>query len=129
MFILVGLSYSFSTLAYDLVAECKMNAQLSKLLEHLPREPKSLTWTFLVVASVLYLLYWIGQIIYRLTLHPLARFPGPFLCRIGYLQQCYYEAILNGKFLERLPEYHRKYGKSLSPVEIRTQIIRDGHAS
>ena len=64
-------------------------------------------------ASVLYIAYWTNQIIYRLTLHPLARFPGPFFCRIGYLQQCYYEAILNGKFLEKLPEYHRKYGKLL----------------
>ena len=91
--------------------ERTMNVQFSKLLT---QEPKQLTWILLSAASVLYLLYWTGQIIYRLTLHPLARFPGPFLCRISYLQQCYYEAILDGKFLERLPEYHRKYGKLLS---------------
>ena len=92
-----------------------MAIQPSKLSEVFVQEPKALAWTLFCTAVILYVLYWTGQIIYRLTLHPLARFPGPFLCRIGYLQQCYYEAILNGKFLEKLPEYHRTYGKLLPP--------------
>lgn len=58
----------------------------------------------------LYALYSIAVAVYRLTFHPLAKFPGPFLCRISYLQQCYYEAVLNGKLLQKLPEYHQKYG-------------------
>lgn len=92
-----------------------MDVQLSKLREHLAHDTTSgLAWKLFAAGIVLYLLKATGTIIYRLTLHPLARFPGPFLCRIGYFQQTYYEAILNGKFLERLPAYHRKYGKFLT---------------
>ena len=91
-----------------------MKVQLSELAEKLTQEPKSVAWILFGAVSALYIAYWTGQITYSLTLHPLARFPGPFLCRISYLQQCYYEAILNGKFLKKLPEYHRKYGKLFS---------------
>lgn len=90
-----------------------MSTQLSKLLEQLKQEePSLLTWKVIAAISGLYVTYLAGLVIYRLTLHPLANFPGPFICRISYLQQCYYEAILNGKFLDRFPEYHRKYGES-----------------
>ena len=88
-------------------------AQVLKVREYLAENTGSvLTWKLVVAGIILYLLKSIVTIIYRLTFHPLARFPGPFLCRIGYFQQTYYEAILNGKFLERLPDYHRKYGES-----------------
>ncbi len=63
------------------------------------------------IAAFVYLLYHIQLMVYNLFWHPLARFPGPFLCRASWIQQCYYEAVLNGKLLERLPDYHRKYGK------------------
>jgi hypothetical protein len=61
-------------------------------------------------------LYWTGQFIYRLWFHPLARFPGPFLCRVSYLYQMYFEAIKNGKMLERLPMLHEKYGLTCPPA-------------
>ncbi|KAJ6021661.1 cytochrome P450 [Penicillium herquei] len=64
--------------------------------------------TYGSIVGLLYLIYWIGVVIHRLTLHPLAHIPGPFLCRISSLQQCYFEAILNGRFLERFPFYHKK---------------------
>ncbi|KAI0441398.1 cytochrome P450 [Xylaria telfairii] len=69
---------------------------------------------------MLYLLYISVLIVYRLTLHPLARFPGPFLCRVSSIQQCYHEAILNGKFLDKFPKYHRKYGPvvRINPSEV-----------
>jgi hypothetical protein len=86
----------------------------SKLFEGLKQVrlagQEALLWKLAATAFVVFLAYGTGVAIYRLTLHPLAQFPGPFLCRISYIQQCYYEAILNGKFLERFPEYHRKYG-------------------
>ncbi|PGH13222.1 hypothetical protein AJ79_03780 [Helicocarpus griseus UAMH5409] len=63
---------------------------------------------------------WIITVIYRVTFHPLAKFPGPFLCRISYIYQIYYEAWLNGRMLERLPELHRKYGSvvRINPNEV-----------
>ena len=57
-----------------------------------------------------YILYSIIVMIYRLTHHPLAKFPGPFLCRISWCYEIYYEAILGGKLLEQLPALHEKYG-------------------
>ncbi|KAI3329671.1 cytochrome P450 [Ustulina deusta] len=67
-----------------------------------------------------YAAYNVLLVIYRLTFHPLAKFPGPFLCRVSYLQQCYYEAILNGKFHHQLAGYHQKYGPvvRISPNEV-----------
>jgi len=83
----------------------------TRFFEQLRQEsPKILGWNALAVVSGFCVAYLVGQLIYRLTFHPLAKFPGPFLCRISYLQQCYYEAILNGKFLEKFPKYHQKYG-------------------
>ena len=82
------------------------------LLAQFPQDNKGRAFIFVGGFFVLYTAYWIGVIIYRLTWHPLARFPGPFLCRIGYFQQMYYEAILNGRFLERLPVLHKRYGNS-----------------
>lgn len=55
-------------------------------------------------------------VIYRLSpWHPLARYPGPLLCRISKL----YWAILtqNGRQYEMLGELHKKYG----------DIVRIGH--
>lgn len=64
-----------------------------------------------IALAAVYALYVGVLVVYRLTFHPLAKFPGPFLCRVSYLQQCYYEAILNGKFHDKLAGYHQKYGK------------------
>ena len=86
-----------------------MNAQMVEAFKQVKNLSKL---NFVIATDVLFILYCLGVIVYRLTLHPLARFPGPFLCRISSLQQCYYEAILNGKFLERISDYHRRYGKS-----------------
>ena len=68
-------------------------------------------WTAAKLLGAVIAVYVVGIATYRLTFHPLAKFPGPFLCRVSYWQQCYYEAICNGRFSERLPEYHRKYGE------------------
>ena len=91
--------------------------QISSQIEHLrAQEPKSLAWILFYVISLSYCVYWTGKVIYRLAFHPLARFPGPFLCKIGYLKQGYYEAFLNGMFIHQIVQYHRKYGKPFSIV-------------
>ncbi|KAI1975531.1 hypothetical protein LOZ55_004632 [Ophidiomyces ophidiicola] len=81
---------------------------VSELLKSaaLPSNAIALTVAFFSI----YIAYWIAVAIYRLTLHPLSKFPGPFLCRISWIYQIYYEAILNGRMLERLPALHAKYG-------------------
>jgi hypothetical protein len=84
--------------------------------QNTPETFKGRVLMLISVYAVWYTAYWSAQIIYRLTFHPLAKYPGPFLCRIGYFYQMYYEAILNGKMLERFPMLHEKYGKS-SPMK------------
>ena len=91
-------------------------AILEKIQEALPATFKERLVWFGLLYVVGILIYWTGLAIYNLTLHPLAEYPGPFLCRAGWLYQMYYEAILSGRMLERLPALHRKYGEfSLLP--------------
>jgi hypothetical protein len=84
---------------------------ISKLWGLLWKESATLLWRVFYTLGFLYVVYSIGIAVYRLTLHPLARFPGPFWCRISFLQQCYYEAILKGEFIYEIPKYHERYGK------------------
>ena len=81
------------------------------LLNHLPSTFYDRLVVFTIAYACFCTLYWIVQIIYRLTFHPLARFPGPFLCRIGWYYQMYFEAIKGGKLLEKWPQLHEKYGR------------------
>ncbi|KAF4997554.1 hypothetical protein FGRMN_3759 [Fusarium graminum] len=69
---------------------------------------------------ICYIVYWTGIVIYRLTFHPLAKFPGPFLCRTSWFYQVYFEAFLSGRMLERLPALHEKYGPvvRINPGEV-----------
>lgn len=101
------------------------NEQLSKIQEYATAyEPESLAWQFFGAVRLLYIVYWTGVGIYRLTLHPLADVPGPFLCKITRWQQTYYEAFLNSKFIDEIPGYHRKYGMlTLFPLIINFIVI------
>ena len=62
-----------------------------------------------LAASVL--LTWFTIAIYRLFFHPLAAFPGPKLAAITVLYEAYYDVWKGGKYIFKLNELHRKYGK------------------
>ncbi|KAI9873944.1 MAG: hypothetical protein M1830_010370 [Pleopsidium flavum] len=61
----------------------------------------------LVVATVLLA---ISRIIYRLTLHPLAKFPGPKLAGATNLYAASYDLFNEGLFVKKLTELHDQYG-------------------
>jgi hypothetical protein len=63
----------------------------------------------LIYAPILFLIYTLFKIVYRLTLHPLASFPGPKLAAISSLYNAYYD-ILQPGLVKRLPAMHKKYG-------------------
>ncbi|KAI1741372.1 cytochrome P450 [Xylaria scruposa] len=86
-------------------------------------------WRLACVIATSYSIYILGLVVYRLTFHPLAKFPGPLLCRVSYLPQAYYEAILQGKFIHEIPKYHEKYGPivRLSPHEVHVNDISVFH--
>ncbi|KAI1422714.1 trichodiene oxygenase [Xylaria sp. FL1777] len=70
--------------------------------------------------STILILYLVGIVLYRLTLHPLARFPGPKLAAITRLYEAYYDIILDGQYTFKLKELHKIYGPiiRISPYEL-----------
>lgn len=51
-------------------------------------------------------------ITYRLLLHPLSKIPGPKLAAISRIYDFYYDCILGGKFVFKIEELHKQYGKA-----------------
>jgi hypothetical protein len=64
---------------------------------------------YLGVAVVVYFLV---LALYRLTLHPLARFPGPKLAAISRYYEAYYDVVQNGQYTFKIKQLHKQYGKA-----------------
>ena len=69
----------------------------------------SLIWltSYSVALLVLFLLL---QVVYRITFHPLAKFPGPFWAKISSIYGMTYDFSENESYIKNFPEWHRKYG-------------------
>ncbi|KAL4908422.1 hypothetical protein BDW74DRAFT_175104 [Aspergillus multicolor] len=69
-------------------------------------------------------LYGVLLAIYRLTLHPLARFPGPKLAAATGWYEFYYNIVKMGTFIYKVDEMHKRYGRivRINPHEI---VIND----
>ncbi|KAF2119463.1 putative P450 monooxygenase [Lophiotrema nucula] len=67
-----------------------------------------------------YLLYLLSLAIYRLSLDPLRKFPGPRLAAATQLYEFYYDFIAGGQYTFRILEMHKKYGPivRISPCEL-----------
>ncbi|KAK5626632.1 hypothetical protein RRF57_002347 [Xylaria bambusicola] len=72
------------------------------------------------IISAVLMIYLASIVFYRMTLHPLARFPGPKLAAIMRGYEAYYDLILNGKYTFKIKELHMKYGPiiRISPHEL-----------
>lgn len=66
--------------------------------------------TFITFVTLI-LLGWLAIAIYHLFFHPLASFPGPKLAAITVLYEAYYDVWKGGKYIFKVNELHRKYGK------------------
>jgi len=62
------------------------------------------------VLSLLTFLIQAPRILYRLTLHPLAGFPGPKIAAATSLYTAYYDLMLDGSSVKHLAELHEEYG-------------------
>ncbi|KAF2727332.1 cytochrome P450 [Polyplosphaeria fusca] len=70
---------------------------------------KEVVWS--TVAA--YLAYWIAVYVYRVTFHPLAKFPGPKLAAMTFTfwYEFYYEVYPNQlQYLWKIKELHEQYG-------------------
>lgn len=60
-------------------------------------------------------LYFVGLSIYRLYLHPLAKFPGPRLNAVSPLPVI--SALIRGRLAMEMKQMHDVYGKSSRSIE------------
>jgi len=59
------------------------------------------------------LLFSVAGTIRRLYFHPLAHIPGPKLAAITWWYEFYFDGILQGKYVFKIQELHRRYGTPL----------------
>ena len=64
-----------------------------------------------VLLTAAFILYRLGIVVYRLFLHPLAKFPGPKIAGVTSLYEAYYEILLNGQYSKKISELHDIHGE------------------
>lgn len=65
-----------------------------------------------IVSLIVFTLYLVGLVIYRLYLSPIAKFPGPKLAAATYLYEGYYDVVKRGKYTFKIRDVHSEYGGS-----------------
>lgn len=79
--------------------------------------------TLLAIALVI---YGLGLVVYRLYLHPLAKFPGPKIAAVTSFYEGYYEIVLKGQYSKQISKLHDEYGEWYSmfhSVFVKSQSI------
>lgn len=89
------------------------------MLNIIPDHPR---FVLAISIPICFFLYLVGLALYRLYLHPLAKFPGPKLAAVTYLYEGYYDVIRRGKYTFKIKDLHAHYGRSqLSPWVVREE--------
>lgn len=66
--------------------------------------------TLSLVGLGLLLAYNIALAIYRLTFHPLARFPGPKFAAVSGWYEVHHDIVRHGQFIWHIRDLHDHYG-------------------
>lgn len=83
----------------------------------------AITPTYLAgIAAVTWLAYIVGLGIYRLYLHPLAKFPGPRIAALTLWYEFYHDVIRGGQYVFKIDELHKQYGK-YSPMSFSRHLL------
>ncbi|KAI5918541.1 cytochrome P450 [Camillea tinctor] len=83
-------------------------------------EPLHWMWQAASLLGIGYFIWGIGIAVYRVTLHPLARIPGPRVATMSYWYEIYYEVVLEGQYFKRIKNMHSEYGPivRINPDEV-----------
>ena len=67
---------------------------------------------FQITYSIAFLLpaCYLALYTYRLTFHPLSKYPGPRLAAATYWYEYYYDVTKQGSFIWQILALHKKYG-------------------
>jgi hypothetical protein len=68
------------------------------------------TWQHAATLVGIFVAYGLLRAIYRVTFHPLAKFPGPRLAALTYKYEFYYDGIQNGQYTNQISRLHAEYG-------------------
>ncbi|KAI1420237.1 cytochrome P450 [Xylaria sp. FL1777] len=71
-----------------------------------------MVWEHIALAIALFVP---GLVIYRILLHPLAKFPGPKLAAITRYYEAYYDVVCSGQYTFKIAEMHRLY-ENIRPI-------------
>ncbi|KAI4108775.1 MAG: hypothetical protein LQ345_007090, partial [Seirophora villosa] len=78
-------------------------------------------WAFAVIFTI----YQVGLIVYRLYLSPIAKYPGPKLAAASFWYEFYFDVIGFGRYNFQIAKLHEKYGKGFSsPFRLKTSILK-----
>ena len=70
----------------------------------------------LMALAITQLVWVVSLALYRLYLHPLAKFPGPKLAALTYWYEIYYDVIQPGRFVWKIKSLHEEYGTCLASL-------------
>jgi hypothetical protein len=69
----------------------------------------------LLAIPAYFILYTVYLAVYRLTFHPLAKFPGPkFTAASGWFE-FYHDVVRRGQFVYAVAKMHEEYGRNPMP--------------
>lgn len=69
-----------------------------------------LTTNIVLSLVVIYVVYTVGLVLYRLYFSPLSRFPGPKLTAATLWYECNHDRIRRGKYTFEIAKMHENYG-------------------
>jgi hypothetical protein len=74
---------------------------------------QAFSWANVALFVAIYTSYQICKLLYRITLHPLARFPGPKFAAATHMYEFYYDAIKGGSYIHEISKMHDVYGRCI----------------